>query len=145
MKNPVSVGVVGCGYWGPNHIRNFRTLPTCALKAMCDVNEGRLKHLKALYPEVEGLTDYNHMLNGIGLDAVVIATSVKHHYPLAKASLLAGKHSLIEKPMASSSEDRKAAFHLSNRPLIPPCPLRPICGEGISPKKGPRQGKSILT
>ncbi len=57
----------------------FETLPDCNLKAMCDVNETRLKHLKALYPEVEGMTSYDHMLNGIGLDAVVIATSVKHH------------------------------------------------------------------
>ena len=97
MKKPISVGVVGCGYWGPNHIRNLRTLPECNLKAMCDVNETRLKHLKALYPEVEGMTSYDHMLNGIGLDAVVIATSVKHHFSLAKASLLAGKHTLIEK------------------------------------------------
>ena len=39
MKNPISVGVVGCGYWGPNHIRNFRMLPDCTLKAMCDMNE----------------------------------------------------------------------------------------------------------
>ena len=65
MKNPISVGVVGCGYWGPNHIRNFRTLPDCNLKAMCDMNEARLKHLKALYPEVEGVTSYDHMLNGM--------------------------------------------------------------------------------
>src|SRR4029077_14026060 len=77
----------------------------CNVKAMCDVNESRLKHLKALYPEVEGMTSYDHMLNGIGLDAVVIATSVKHHFSLAKASLLAGKHTLIEKPMASTSEE----------------------------------------
>jgi predicted dehydrogenase len=115
MKKPVSVGVVGCGYWGPNHIRNFRMLPDCGLKAMCDVNEGRLKHLKSLYPEVEGMTDYDHMLNGIGLDAVVIATSVKHHYPLAKASLLAGKHTLIEKPMASSSEECEELIDIANR------------------------------
>jgi len=58
-----------------------------------------------LYPEVQGTTDYRHMLNGAGLDAVVIATAVKTHFPMAKASLLAGKHTLIEKPMASSSAE----------------------------------------
>ncbi len=115
MKKPISVGVVGCGYWGPNHIRNLRTLPECNLKAMCDVNESRLKHLKALYPEVEGITSYDHMLNGIGLDAVVIATSVKHHFPLAKASLLAGKHTLIEKPMASTSEECEELIDIAAR------------------------------
>ena len=72
---------------------------------MCDVSENRLPHLKSLYPEVEGETDYNHMLNGVGLDAVIIATSVKSHYPMAKASLLSGKHTFIEKPMAASSQE----------------------------------------
>src|SRR4030095_8664540 len=115
MKDPIAVGVVGCGYWGPNHIRNFRSLPDCNLKAMCDMNEARLKHLKALYPEVEGVTSYEHMLNGMNLDAVVVATSVKHHFSLAKASLLAGKHTLIEKPMASSSAECEELIDLAEK------------------------------
>jgi len=105
MTKQIKVGVVGCGYWGPNLIRNFRSLPGCNLKMMCDVSQERLQHLKSLYPEVEGETDYNHMLNGAGLDAVVIATSVRHHYPMAKAALLAGKHTFIEKPMAASAQE----------------------------------------
>jgi predicted dehydrogenase len=105
MKETIVVGVVGCGYWGPNLVRNFKGLPNCHLKAMCDVSETRLKHMRSLYPDVEGLTDFNHLLNGIGLDAVVVAAPVKHHYALAKASLLAGKHVMIEKPMASSSAE----------------------------------------
>src|SRR6266478_8628741 len=105
MKNQVSVGVVGCGYWGPNLIRNFRQLPDCNLKLMCDTSESRLAHLKSLYPEVEGHKDYDHLLNGAGLDAVIIATPVRSHYAMAKASLLAGKHTFIEKPMASSAEE----------------------------------------
>jgi len=72
---------------------------------MCDVNPQRLTHLKSLYPEVEGIMDYEHMLNGAGLDAIVIATSVKYHYSMARQSLLAGKHTFIEKPMASSSAE----------------------------------------
>ena len=105
MAKQIKVGVVGCGYWGPNLVRNFRSLPDCSMKMMCDVSEHRLGHLKALYPEVEGELNYNHMLNGVGLDAVIIATSVKSHYPMAKASLLAGKHTFIEKPMAASSAE----------------------------------------
>src|SRR5208283_2673442 len=100
----IKVGVVGCGYWGPNLVRNFRSLPDCSLEMMCDLSHERLKHLSALYPEVKGERDYDHMLNGVGVDAVVIATSVRLHYTMAKASLLAGKHTLIEKPMAASSE-----------------------------------------
>ncbi len=82
---------------------------------MCDVSEQRLTHLKALYPEVEGETDFNHMLNGVGLDAVIIATAVKSHYSLAKASLLSGKHTFIEKPMASSSEECQELIEIARK------------------------------
>ncbi len=105
MKRPIIVGVVGCGYWGPNLVRNFKGLSDCHLKAMCDTSETRLKHLRNVYSDIEGVTDFGHMLNGVGLDAIVIATPVKLHYELAKASLLAGKHTFIEKPMASSSAE----------------------------------------
>ncbi|HZM05586.1 MAG TPA: Gfo/Idh/MocA family oxidoreductase [Candidatus Saccharimonadales bacterium] len=98
----IKVGVVGCGYWGPNLVRNFRSLSECQLKMMCDLSPERLKHLTTLYPDVKGERNFDHMLNGVGVDAVVIATSVKMHFPMAKASLLAGKHTMIEKPMASS-------------------------------------------
>jgi predicted dehydrogenase len=115
MAKPIKVGVVGCGYWGPNLVRNFRSLPDCSLKMMCDVSEKRLAHLKSLYPEVEGETNYHHMLNGVGLDAVVIATSVKSHFPMAKASLLAGKHTFIEKPMAASSGECEELVELARK------------------------------
>ena len=105
MKQPIVVGVVGCGYWGPNLVRNFKSLPNCNLRAMCDTSETRLKHMRSLYSDVEGLTDFDHLLNGVALDAVVVATPVKHHFSLAKASLLAGKHTMIEKPMGASSAE----------------------------------------
>lgn len=72
-------------------------------------------HLRSLYPEVEGETDYNHMLNGAGLDAIIIATAVKSHYAMAKASLLSGKHTFIEKPMASSSEQCRELIDIARR------------------------------
>ncbi len=115
MTRKLKVGVVGCGYWGPNLIRNFRSLPGCQLKIMCDLSQQRLMHLKALYPEVQRAMDYGHMLNGVELDAVVIATAVKLHYPMAKASLLAGKHTFIEKPMASSSEQCEELIEIAQK------------------------------
>ncbi len=105
MKDAIAVGVVGCGYWGPNLLRNFKVLPNCRVKVMCDASEERLKHMRNLYPDIEGTKDFDYMLNGAGLDALIIATPVRHHYALAKASLLAGKHTLIEKPMAASSAE----------------------------------------
>ncbi|HTV40897.1 MAG TPA: Gfo/Idh/MocA family oxidoreductase [Candidatus Sulfotelmatobacter sp.] len=104
-KQEIKIGVIGCGYWGPNLVRNFRSLPECRLQMMSDLSEQRLAHLKSLYPEVEGVTDYRHLLNGAGLDAIVVATAVKSHFPLARASLQAGKHTFIEKPMAMSSAE----------------------------------------
>src|SRR5437868_11028238 len=115
MNKAVSVGVVGCGYWGPLLVRNFKGLPNCHLKALCDVSEDRLRHLRTLYSELEGVTDYEHFLNGLNLDAIVIATPVKHHFPLAKAALLAGKHTFIEKPMASSSAECEELIEIAAR------------------------------
>lgn len=115
MARQIKVGVVGCGYWGPNLVRNFRSLPDCHLKMMCDKQEHRIAHLKTLYPEVQGATDYALMLNGVDVDAVVIATAVKSHFSLAKASLLAGKHTFIEKPMAGSSEQCEELIEIARK------------------------------
>ena len=115
MKERTVVGVVGCGYWGPNLIRNFKGLPNCHLRAVCDVSQARLKHMTSLYPDVEAVTDFDHLLNGVGLDAVVVATPVKYHYSLAKASLLAGKHTLIEKPMAASTAECEELIEIAKR------------------------------
>ena len=96
MKSRINVGVVGCGYWGPNLIRNFRALPTCRLKVMCDLNEGRLAHLHALYPEIERETDFARLIADPELHAIVISTAVPLHFPMAQRALLAGKHVLVE-------------------------------------------------
>jgi predicted dehydrogenase len=115
MKRKIVVGVLGCGYWGPQIVRNFKTLSDCQLKAVCDISAMRLKHLGTLYPDVEGMSDPQQFINDCGLDAVVIATPVKDHYALAKASLLAGKHTFIEKPMASSSEQCEELIDIAER------------------------------
>lgn len=102
---PINVGLVGCGYWGPNLVRNFKSLSGCAVKVMCDLSEKRLAHMKSLYPEVQGEMDFNNMLKDPSLDAIIIATPVRYHFNMAKQALLAGKHTFIEKPMAASSEE----------------------------------------
>jgi predicted dehydrogenase len=115
MKRHINIGVVGCGYWGPNLVRNFRSLPECRLKVMCDLNEDRLKHLKSLYPEVECETQFDNLLKNPEIDAIVVATSVRFHYSMAKASLLAGKHTLIEKPMASSAAECEELIEIAHQ------------------------------
>lgn len=95
-----TIGVVGCGYWGPNLIRNFRSLPQCRVKTVCDSEKKRLAHMKSLYPELETTLDFDHLLGDAELDAIVIAAPVRFHFQMAKQSLGAGKHTFVEKPMA---------------------------------------------
>ena len=102
MRSPILVGIVGYGYWGPNLARNFNSLESCRLGAICDQNLERLGSAKKLYPTVEIYTDFGQMLQDAELDAVIIATPLKTHFDLAKAAILARKHLLIEKPMAGT-------------------------------------------
>lgn len=115
MTPKTTVAVVGCGYWGPNLIRNFRSLPDCRLKVMCDLNQQRLKHLHQLYPEVECSTDFEAVLADPEVQAVAIATAVRFHYSMAKASLMAGKHTFIEKPMASSTAECEELIEIAHK------------------------------
>ena len=102
-KKQLKIGVVGCGYWGPNLIRNFNSLGGCHLKSVCDLSEARLRHMKELYPAVTTTPRLEDLVEDPELDAIVVATSVRFHYPMARQILLAGKHVFIEKPMASSA------------------------------------------
>ena len=88
MKNKtINIDVVGCGYWGPNLIRNFRALQDCRMKVICDQDINRLKQLKSLYPEVQTETVFEKVLADKSIDALIIATPVRFHYKMAKASL----------------------------------------------------------
>lgn len=98
----LNIGIIGCGYWGPNLVRNFISLSNCKVQNICDLDSDRLSHLKSLYPALETTQDYHEIINDPGIDAVVIATPVRFHFEMAKASLEAGKHTFVEKPMASS-------------------------------------------
>lgn len=115
MKKTIQVGVVGCGYWGPNLIRNLRQSPDCQLKLICDASEQRLRHMRRLYPEVAVTHKFEELLNDANLDAVVIATPVRFHYDMAKASLNAGKHTFIEKPMARTVAEGEELLALAQR------------------------------
>lgn len=101
MSRKPNVAVVGCGYWGPNLIRNFRAIPDCEVKRVSDFSEKRLAHMKGLYPSLETTTKFEDVLSD-DIDCVAIATPISTHYDLAKKCLLAGKHVFVEKPLASS-------------------------------------------
>jgi len=115
MKETIRVGVVGCGYWGPNLIRNLRQSADCQLKLICDTSEQRLSHMRRLYPEVATTRSFEDLLNGADLDAVVIATPVASHYEMAMAALSVGKHVFIEKPMARTEAEAEEMVALAER------------------------------
>ncbi|MDI7278121.1 MAG: Gfo/Idh/MocA family oxidoreductase, partial [Anaerolineae bacterium] len=100
MSDAVRVGVIGCGYWGPKHARNFHELPGSSLAWACDLSPDRLDHVKRLYPEVQVTRDYGEVLSS-DVDAVVVATPVATHYRLVMEALRAGKHVLVEKPLTA--------------------------------------------
>ena len=105
MTNPVRVGVVGLGYWGPNLARNFDQLPNAELTWLCDGDEGALERLGRQFPGVRTAADLGELLADTALDAVVVATPVPTHAALARQVLEAGKHCFVEKPLAQSVAD----------------------------------------
>lgn len=111
MKS-VRVGVIGCGYWGPNLIRNFNELPEASVVAVADFRADRLEMIRNAYPHVAVTDDYR-MLFSMNLDAVVIATPPNTHFPLAQECMQNGLHVLIEKPMTLNSQDAQALIDLS--------------------------------
>jgi predicted dehydrogenase len=104
-REPVRIAVVGLGYWGPNLVRNLYELADAELAAVCDLDPERLERIGRRYPDVPRTTSYDELLEDRTVDAVAIATTVGTHFDLAKAALAAGKHTLVEKPLASSSRE----------------------------------------
>lgn len=101
----VSVGVIGCGHWGPNHIRVFSQLLNSKCLMCADIDQARLKSIKALFPGLEVTGDHQDILKNPGIDAVCIAAPTRFHYQLSKDALAAGKHVLCEKPLAMTAQE----------------------------------------
>jgi predicted dehydrogenase len=112
MLTKIRVAVIGCGYWGPNLIRNFNHCPRTDLIAACDANPERLNRIGVQYPSLT-LTRTVDELLGLDVDAVAIATPVSTHYPLAKRCFEAGLHVLVEKPLANSVAAAQAMVDLA--------------------------------
>ncbi|MFT4287068.1 Gfo/Idh/MocA family protein [Nocardioides sp.] len=99
---PLGVAVVGAGYWGPNLIRNFRGSPAWDLVAVCDLDTERASAVVGARSGVLVTDDLAEVLGRDDVHAVAIATPARSHRPIAEAALAAGKHVLVEKPLADS-------------------------------------------
>ena len=111
----IRVGVIGCGYWGPNLIRNFTQISRSDVVRVADLNEDRLNHIRSVYPSIEVTTNHEEIIDDASIDAVAIATPVHTHHKLAKQALAAGKHVFVEKPMTSTSAQAQELIALASQ------------------------------
>lgn len=110
-----TVGVIGCGYWGPNLLRNFAESESAELRWICDADQSRLGAMGRRYPAAQTTTDYQKLLADPKLDAIAVVTPVATHFEIARAALLAGKHLLVEKPLTATVREAEELNELAER------------------------------
>src|SRR4051794_18932599 len=108
MSRPYRIAVIGAGYWGPNLVRNFRGSPDWDLVAVCDLDEARARKVVGPRTMVDIETSVERLLARDDVDAVAIATPAKTHASLALTAFAAGKHVVVEKPIAQTTEEAAA-------------------------------------
>lgn len=119
---PVGVAVVGAGYWGPNLVRNFQTSPSFHLRWLCDLDVDRARQVLGRYSTVQATDDLATVLADGGVSAVAVATPAGTHLEVALAALAAGKHVLVEKPLAANTAGgRRLVADAERRGLILMC------------------------
>jgi predicted dehydrogenase len=102
---PVGIAVIGAGYWGPNLVRNALRSPATRLSAVCDVDIARAQTLAGSYSGVAATDDLRELLQNPEVEAIAVSTPAATHLEVAMAAIEAGKHVLVEKPLASSFDD----------------------------------------
>jgi predicted dehydrogenase len=111
----VRIGVIGCGYWGPNLIRNFSKLENARLVAVADQVPAKLESVRRQYPSLQTCTDAQQVVAAAEVDAVAIATPISSHFALAQAAMENGKHVLVEKPLAATVSEAESLIALAEK------------------------------
>lgn len=114
-ESPVSIGVVGLGYWGPHFLRNFAAQEDCTVRYGCDLREENLSKLRKHYPAVTFTQSFSDLLNDPELTAIAIATPTTTHYDLARQALQGGKHVLLSKPMTATLKEAEELVALAGQ------------------------------
>jgi predicted dehydrogenase len=112
---PIRVGIVGLGYWGPNLVRNFYTIPESKVAICGDIREERCQKIARLYPDTEYTQRVEDVFSHPEVEAVAIATPVHTHYALVKHALHAGKHVLVTKPLTSDVAQAQELVELAEK------------------------------
>ena len=119
MSDKLNIAVIGAGYWGPNLIRNVAQTAAARLHTVCDADPDRLRAIAEQYTPLHQTTDHAQVFSNDEIDGVIIATPAHTHYDLAKQALQAGKHVLVEKPLAlHAQEGRELVEMAAQRGLI---------------------------
>src|SRR5271165_6446438 len=111
----IRFGVIGYGYWGPNIVRNLRTLEGCQVASICDQTPAARKRIQAAHPGIPVHSDFHELVRSTDVDAIAVITPVWTHYELAKAALEHGKHVFVEKPFTSSTAQAEELVELAAR------------------------------
>ena len=113
MRDVVRAGVIGCGYWGPNLVRNFAFHDQARVVAVCDAVPERAQRVARMYNIPLATTDPTEVIDSPDVDVVVVATPARTHALLAKAAIEAGKHVVVMKPLTTSTEDAEELVELA--------------------------------
>jgi predicted dehydrogenase len=111
----LNIATIGCGYWGPNLIRNCVEIPLISVEAVADLDWERLNHVHTRYPGIPLVTDDYTELFDAGIDAVIVSTPPETHFEIVSACLERGLHVLVEKPLATSSIEARQLIDLAER------------------------------
>jgi predicted dehydrogenase len=112
---PLRIGVIGYGYWGPNLVRNFAADPRTRVVAIAESNPARRQVAATVVPHIKCVAEADAVIADPAVDAVAIATPIFTHHALAKAALVAGKHVVVEKPLAPSVAEAEELANLARR------------------------------
>ena len=107
----IPIAIIGAGYWGPKLVRNFMESSSFHLRWLCDLSRSRAEQVLGSYTNVQVSTNYAEVLADPSVQAIAVATPAGSHLDIALAALRAGKHVLIEKPMAATYEAGKRLVH----------------------------------
>lgn len=111
----LNIGVVGYGYWGPNIVRNFSSIPGAKVVSVCDLESRALTQVAKNYPDMKVTHDSNDILTAPDIDAVAVITPVSTHFEIAKKALLNGKHIFVEKPFTASIDQAEELIELAEK------------------------------
>jgi len=111
----IRIGVIGYGYWGPNIVRNLRSLEGCQVAAVCDQSPAAFKRIKQAHPDLTVTTQSSELLKSKDIDAIAVVTPVCTHFELAKAALENGKHVFVEKPFTATAHQAEELIELADR------------------------------